>query len=106
MKKDNIWVVLPKAIVEDFDGVVYNRALDHARLTGQLLWVYDIMADGRWRTLQEICGATTHYDSSASVSARLRDLRKGKFGAYTIERRRRGEAARGIFEYRLTPSPR
>ena len=104
--KDNIWVILPKAIVEDFDGVVYDRTADHARLTGQLLRVYDIMADGRWRTLQEICGASSSYDSSASVSARLRDLRKDKFGAFTVERRRRGKADRGIFEYRLIPSPR
>lgn len=82
-----------------FDGETFEPALDSARLTGQLKRVYRLMKDGRWRTLQEI-GFLTQ-DSDASVSARLRDLRKDRFGAYRIDRRRRGDGKRGLFEYRL-----
>ena len=41
------------------------------------------------------------WEPQASISARLRDLRKPRNGGYVIERRRRGEAAKGIFEYRM-----
>jgi len=37
----------------------------------------------------------------ASVSARLRDLRKAKFGGYRVERQRVREG-RGLYHYRLT----
>lgn len=54
----------------------------------------------RWWTLAEI---VEHVGGSeASVSARLRDLRKPQFGAFVVERRRRGEPKRGLFEYRVT----
>ena len=36
--------------------------------------------------------------SEASVSARLRDLRKPRFGGHTVERRRRTQS---VWEYRL-----
>ena len=41
--------------------------------------------------------------TEASVSARLRDFRKAKFGGSpdAVDRRRRGEAKRGLHEYRL-----
>jgi hypothetical protein len=84
----------------DFDGATYERAFDHQRLTGQLLRVYAAFLMAEWWTLEEI-GALTHDRNTASVSARVRDLRKAKFGGHTVERRRRGEAARGVFEYRL-----
>lgn len=80
----------------DFDGVTYERAKDHARLTSQLVRVYGCMRDGQWRTLDEI--ARSINDPAASISARLRDLRKSKFGGYTVQRRRRTQ---GLFEYRL-----
>lgn len=43
------------------------------------------MADGKWRTLQEISEITG--DPEASVSARLRDLRKFEHGSNTVSRR-------------------
>lgn len=87
----------------DFDGETYDRGRDHTRLTGQLLAVRDLMLDARWRTLSEIArDAGWQYDMTASVSARLRDLRKAKFGGYTVERRYVGE---GLWEYRLIVSP-
>ena len=83
----------------DFDGPVYDPEYDHARLTGQILRVYDLMADGAWRTLHEIGDITG--DPHASISAQLRHLRKEKFGAFTVEKRPRGDRAVGLWEYRL-----
>jgi hypothetical protein len=83
----------------DFGGATYEPEHDRGRLGRQLGRVKALMADGEWRTLAEVSAATG--DPQASVSARLRDLRKERWGAYAVERRRRGEAARGIFEYRV-----
>jgi hypothetical protein len=47
----------------------YDPALDQARLTKQLERVFDLMRDGRWRTLQEIADATG--DPHASIRAQL-----------------------------------
>lgn len=90
------------------DGATYEPALDYERLNGQQERVARVMADGRWRTLGEIQAEIearfdTH-DPQASLSARLRDLRKPKFGGHTVDRRRRGEGKRGLFEYRLLPT--
>lgn len=82
-----------------FDGVTYSAERDGERLTRQLDRVRNLMADGQWRDLQTLvirCGGTT-----ASVSARLRDLRKPRFGGYTVERR---HVAEGWFEYRMVRS--
>lgn len=80
----------------DFDGATYRHALDHERLGAQLLRVAQLMGDGGWRTLREI--ARTTDDPEASVSARLRDLRKRKFGGYTVERER---LTGGLYRYRV-----
>ena len=83
-----------------FDGLTYNAVFDESRLVGQWAKVYGCMKDGRWRTLAEI-RAFIDGGSEAGISARLRDLRKEKWGSHTVERRRRGDSKRGIFEYRL-----
>lgn len=83
----------------DFDGATYDRERDHERLGAQALRVWSLMTDRQWRTLADIENATG--DPQASVSARLRDFRKKRFGAHTIERRSRGDDTRGLFEYRL-----
>jgi len=83
----------------DFSGRTYDPEFDRDRLNAQLKRVYDLMHDGAWRTLSEIAAATG--DPQASVSARLRDLRKDRFGGFMVERRSRGERARGLFEYSL-----
>jgi len=54
------------------------------------------MADGRWHTLREISGQTG--DPEASISARLRDLRKRKFGGHSVLRQR---LAGGKWRYRM-----
>lgn len=82
-----------------FDGDTYEASLDRERLANQLGRVRRLMSDSRWRTLLEISDATG--DPQSSVSARLRDLRKPRFGSLIVNRRRRGEGRRGVFEYQL-----
>lgn len=81
-----------------FDGETYEPAKDQKRLKGQLLRVYNVMLDGEWHTLEWL--ATACQGSVPSVSARLRDLRKERFGAHTIERKR-SETIKGLFLYRM-----
>lgn len=80
-----------------FSGSDYNAALDEQRLTGQVLRIYDLMKDGKWRTLSEIEAVTR--DGQSSISAQLRNLRKPSFGSHKVEKRRRTE--QGLFEYRI-----
>ena len=82
-----------------FDGETYKPEHDHARLTSQLARVRKLMSDGAWRTLEQI--GTSTGSPPASVSARLRDLRKSKFGALAVDRRNLGDRDDGAFEYRL-----
>lgn len=86
---------------ELFDGATFNAEHDEARLLGQLVRVRTLMLDGVWRTLSEISVATGAPE--ASISARLRDLRKTKFGSYVVESQPRGERAAGLWEYRVLP---
>jgi hypothetical protein len=80
-----------------FDGKTYEEQLDGKRLTGQHAKVYNAMKSSKWYTLYELEHATGC--PGASVSARIRDFRKPKFGEHTVERRRRGPG--GTWEYRL-----
>jgi len=82
-----------------FDGATYEAEFDYARLGKQMGRVAALMIDGNWRTLAEVAAVTS--DPEASISARLRDLRKPKFGGHTVERRARGARELGLFEYRL-----
>lgn len=85
-----------------FDGETYEPDLDHSRLTKQIDRVRAAMLDGQWRTLPQISEITS--DPEASISARLRDLRKTKFGGLFVERRRKGQGKNGFFEYRVLPN--
>lgn len=78
------------------DGRTYVHERDGARLSKQHNRVLAFMRDGGWHTLSEIAEATN--DPEASVSARLRDLRKPRFGSYVVEHR---YVRRGLFEYRI-----
>ena len=88
----------PGTLLALFDGEGLT-ASDHKRLHCQLEAVRGLMLDGRWRTLPEISQATGA--PPASVSARLRDLRKAKFGGHAVFRRRVAGAV-GLFEYRVS----
>lgn len=85
-----------------FDGKTYSPEHDKTRLASLLDNVRTLMLDGRWRTLgaiNRIVGGT-----EASVSARLRDLRKPRFGSHVVERRSVESRKRGLFEYRVRES--
>jgi len=84
-----------------FDGRSYEPTRDGDRLNTQLAAVRHILADGRWRTMTEISrelAAINIYASENSISARIRDLRKSKFGAYDIQRR---YIENGLWAYRM-----
>lgn len=81
-----------------YGGSTFDPALDEQRLNEQTIRVYRLMIDEEWRTLSEISAVTE--DPEASISARLRDLRKPDFGGFDVQRRRRSA---GLWEYRLQP---
>lgn len=87
---------IPKETAMYFDGSTYRHARDSARLGDQMAAVFDLMKDGTWRTLEQIAVAVGAPE--ASVSSRLRDLRKERFGGHSVNR---SYIARGIYMYQL-----
>ncbi len=81
-----------------FDGETYQPERDHDRLQTQYERVAALMADGKWRTLEEIGRSVKA--PPASVSARLRDMRKERNGSHSVERRLRGKST-GLYEYQV-----
>ena len=90
-----------KKAMNGFGGSTVE-ATDAPRLLTQLDAVRQLMSDGLPRTLANIAVRVSEMigrkATEASVSARLRDLRKVKFGSYTVERIPFGD---GLFTYRL-----
>jgi biotin operon repressor len=84
-----------------FEGKTYQPELDFNRLTTQLEKVKALMADGHWRSLQEI--ARSVGGSESGVSARLRDLRKIQFGGYRVNHKRIADPMRGMWVYQVLP---
>lgn len=84
------------AIDGDRDGDTYEPQQDRIRLNKQAREVWDLMRDGKWRELWRIADATGC--PIQSVSARLRDFRKERFGSHEVDRRR---VKGGVFQYRL-----
>jgi hypothetical protein len=90
-----------------FGGETYDHDRDFIRLSGQLKRVWQVMIDGRERTLAMIAKESTALrtkqgrDSEAAVSARLRDFRKRKFGGNILLSRNAGG---GLWLYRLVLS--
>lgn len=82
-----------------FPGPDYMWQYDSFRLLDQHKRVKEIMLMGWWVTLREVALATRAPE--ASVSAQIRHLRKERFGGYVIEKRRRGDPGKGLFEYRI-----
>jgi len=81
-----------------FGGDTFSESLDGDRLRVQLNAVWAFMFDERWHTLNEISVAIGAPE--ASVSARLRDFRKPKFGGHVVERQRIPNG-NGLHIYRL-----
>ena len=87
-----------------FDGATYDRDRDGKRLTGQLEAVAHILATHEWVELPELVAKVRMcvggHVTDSGVTARVRDLRKEKFGGHVIYSR----AARfggGVWEYRM-----
>lgn len=85
------------SVVVEFDGATFESGRDAERLTMQLAAVRTFMSDHEWHTLAEISRAAGGAPE-ASVSARLRDLRKFRFGGYAIERE---YVSAGLWRYRM-----
>jgi hypothetical protein len=84
-----------------FGGETFDPERDGERLSRQLheVRMFMLSRKGQWFSLCEISGALGFPE--ASISARLRDLRKKKFGRWAVEARRR-DGLRATWEYRLT----
>lgn len=80
----------------DRGGVTFDSERDGARLNRQMRDVWRVMHDGNAYTLDELAHRTGHPE--ASISARIRDLRKPKFGGHHVERTHLG---RGVWVYRV-----
>jgi hypothetical protein len=61
--------------------------------------VWDATNHGLWLSLDNI--STVTGDPVQSVSARLRDFRKEKFGGHTVERRKVED---NLYQYRVIPN--
>ena len=98
-----------------FDGITYDPEQDQSRLGRQLAATLTVMqrndrvnttfGRGQWITLSELARQVAdeldvHRVPEASVSARLRDLRKPRNGGWQVHRRRRTIHG-GTWEYRL-----
>jgi hypothetical protein len=75
-------------------------AEDLKPLNAQAQRVWDVLKFGQWYTLADIAGKTG--DPEGSVSARIRDLRKPKFGGHVVDKRQTPTGRQ--WEYRLTPN--
>lgn len=88
--------LLATPVVRDwrpFHGATYLEGRDGARLNAQCQRVFNVMSTGAWHTLASLSMATG--DPQASVSARLRDLRKH---GYTVDKE---YLERGLWKYRM-----
>jgi len=83
-----------------FGGDTFDPALDEDRLRRQLNDVWVVVRDGQWYTLKYIAYEVNAPE--ASVSARLRDFRKTKFGGHTVLRERIPNG-NGLHRYRVIP---
>ncbi len=83
-----------------FNGPTRTVALDGKRLGKQLATVKGVMDSGDWLTLAQIAmRGAIRISAAASISARLRDLRRL---GWTIDRRRLGDPSTGLHEYRMS----
>ncbi len=75
------------------------HADDEVRLNDQASDIWRAMAQGDWWTLRALADWTGHPE--ASISARLRDFRKERFGGHTVDAQ---VIRRGLWRYRLVPN--
>ena len=87
---------MPKYDNEVFDGATYDHKRDSHRLTGQMQRIYDCMSDGGWKTLSQVSEVTGAPEASASAG--IRNLRKERFGGFTVDRE---HVSNGLYRYKL-----
>ena len=88
-----------------FDGDTYDPAQDHQRLGKQALALFKFMrAGGGWWSLHYLAQATGYPE--ASISARLRDFRKPRFGSHTVKRQRSGRQGQWVYRLLVNPQAR
>jgi hypothetical protein len=85
----------------DFDGDDYVADRDNARLTNQIDKVRMYMENAGYLTVKQI--AADLKQPEPSVSAQIRNLRKDRFGARTVNREYRGN---GCYAFKLEPKER
>lgn len=87
-----------------FDGPGLDPTDDDPRLLKQIERVYKVMFKNQdvWLSLSDIAKLTGAPE--ASVSARLRDLRKPWWGGHEVQERRK-KAGGGVHLYRMLPAP-
>lgn len=87
---------------DDFDGETFEPERDGPRLTKALECVLWVLCDGKWHSLQEIQDQIIEefgkQFSQAGISARIRDLRKDRFGGFDVEHI---HIKGGLWRYRL-----
>lgn len=93
-------VPVPDSLKGPRDGLTFAPERDTDRLNRQAQLVFRVVSDGEWHTLGDIAAKTDQPE--ASVSARLRDLRKERFGSHVIARRYLRD---GLWEYRWEGQP-
>lgn len=85
-----------------FAGADYDEARDEVRLRGQIKRVFEVMRDGKFRTLdelhREIKARFDKHDPHPSLSAQLRHLKKKQWGAHDLVKEYMGN---GLYKYRL-----
>lgn len=90
---------------QQFGGETYNEQRDGERLTSQLDAVRHILSDGQVWTLYAIATQAElilgRRVSTPGVSARIRDLRKEKFGGLNIEKLSPTTTAPGVWRYQM-----
>ena len=89
-----------------FSGKTYNWQLDQYRLGTQMNNVWQYFKDGEWHYPPELeenvphaTGREDKHYNWCSISARVRDFRKDRFGAHNVESKRVRDG--GSWKYRL-----
>lgn len=76
---------------------------ESARLDSLRSRVLEVLQTGRWYTLAELVALCGGSPTGTGVAAKLRDLRKARYGGHTIVAEPTG--APGCWRYRLVPRP-
>lgn len=96
MIQPSLFDYTPSVILGDRDGSTFSRSRDGVRLNEQCQDVFNFLSDNCWHTLREAHERTGHPE--ASISARIRDLKKERFGGFKISKR---YINNGLWQYKM-----